>query len=91
MWPHNIFPKPRGLALRCGMAGVARTAAPAATAAATSRVSGLVAGFALSGGFLGGQGFCFQDDFMLGGSRARRVVEYAASSPLHGQEGRECK
>lgn len=65
MWPHDIFPEPRGLALRRGMAGVARTAAPAATAAATSSVSGLAGGSALPGG---GQGFCFQDDFMPGGS-----------------------
>lgn len=86
MWPHDIFPEPGGLALRPGMARVARTAAPAATAASMSSVSGLAAGSALSGG---GQGFCFQDDFMSGGSCARgRGVDYIASSPLHGQEGK---
>lgn len=70
MWPHDIFPEPQGLSLRYGMAGVARTDAPAVTAAATSRVSGLATDSVLSAGCLGKQSFCFQDYLVLGGSRA---------------------
>lgn len=55
------------------MAGVGRTAAPVATSAATSRVSGLVASSVFSGGCLGGQSFCFQDDFRPDGSQTRGV------------------